>query len=69
VDYNLLHGIRSRGEQRHWLLRARKNLKWKVIRRLGRGDDLVEATISYAARRKHPELPETFLARVPCRRW
>ncbi|MBI5881881.1 MAG: IS4 family transposase [Elusimicrobia bacterium] len=64
VDYCLLHGIRSLGERRHWLLRARKNLKWKVIQRLGRGDDLVEVTISYAARRKHPELPKTFLARV-----
>lgn len=64
VDYFLLHGIHSGGEQRHWLLRARKNLKWKVIRRLGRGDELVEVTFPPALRREHPELPETFQARV-----
>lgn len=64
VDYRLLHRIRSGGEERHWLLRARKNLKWKIIRRLGRGDELVEVAFSPALRREHPELPETFRARV-----
>jgi hypothetical protein len=64
ADYLLLHGIHSKGEQRHWLLRAKKNLKWKVLRQLGRGDELVEVTFSPALRRKHPELPETFQARV-----
>lgn len=64
VDYLLLHRIHSKGEQRHWLLRARKNLKWKVIRRLGRGDELVEVSFSPALRREHPDLPETFQARV-----
>jgi len=64
IDYHLLHRIAFGGEQRHWLVRARKNLKWKVIRRLGRGDELVEITFSPAVRRAHPELPETFQARV-----
>jgi hypothetical protein len=64
VDYFLLHRIHSGGEQRHWLLRARKNLKWEVVRRLGRGDELVEIAFSPAVRREHPELPQTFRARV-----
>lgn len=64
VDYLLLHGIHSGGEQRHWLLRARKNLTWKVVRRLGRGDELVEITFPPAVRREHPELHKTFQARV-----
>jgi len=64
VDYFLLHRIHSRGEQRHWLLRARKNLKWKVLRRLGRGDELVEVTFPATVRREHPDLAKTFQARV-----
>ena len=64
VAYNLLHGIHSGGKHRHWLVRARKNLKWKVIRRLGRGDELVEIAFPPALRRDHPDLPETFQARV-----
>lgn len=64
ADYLLLHGIHSKGEQRHWLLRAKRNLKWKMIRRLGRGDELVEVAFPPALRREHPDLPETFRARV-----
>lgn len=64
VSYFLLHQIRSGGEDRHWLVRARKGLKWRVVKSLGRGDSLVEITLSYRARREHPELPEKFLARA-----
>lgn len=51
-------------ENRHWLIRAKTNLKWRVIKRLGPGDELVELTVSSVARRKDPTLPETFLARA-----
>lgn len=64
IHYLLLHRIHAGGENRHWLVRAKKNLKWKVIKRLGRGDTLVEIEFPPAVRREHPELPRTFLARV-----
>lgn len=60
IDHGQLWDLTAKGEERHWLLRARKNLKW----RLGRGDELVEVTISRDLRRKRPDLPETFAARV-----
>ena len=63
-SYLLWHQIRTQGEERHWLVRGRKNLKYRVIERLGRGDELVEIEFPRALRKKHPELPATFLARV-----
>lgn len=64
VNYRLLHQIRSGGEERQWLVRGRKNLKWTVVKKLGRGDALGEIEFSPALRREHSELPRTFLARV-----
>lgn len=64
VNYGLLHKIWSGGEERHWLVRGRKNLKWTVVRKLGKGDVLVEIQFPSALRKKHPELLRTFLARV-----
>jgi len=43
---------------------AKKNLVWRVVKRMGRGDDLVEIAFSPALRHAHPDLPETFLARA-----
>jgi hypothetical protein len=69
INYHLLHQIRTAGEQRHWLVKARKNLKWRVVKRLGRGDELVEIEFPRELRREHPALPKTFLARaLRCRR-
>lgn len=64
VNHLLWHRIRTGGQERHWLVRARSNLKWRVIKRLGRGDDLVEIEFSRDLRREHPELPKTFQARA-----
>jgi hypothetical protein len=64
IDHGQLCDLTARGEDRHWLLRARKNLKYRVVKRLGRGDDLVEVTVSHDRRRDRPDLPKTFLARV-----
>lgn len=49
---------------RHWLVRAKKNTKWRVLKRLGRGDDLVEMTVSPSARRNDPSLPATWVVRA-----
>lgn len=64
VNHLLWHKISSEGAERHWLVRARSNTKWRVIKRLGRNDDLVEIDISREVRREHPELPEIIRARV-----
>lgn len=64
VHYFLWHKLSAQGLNRHWLVRGKKNLKWRGVKRLGRGDDLVEIKFSPALRAEHPELPEAFLARV-----
>lgn len=52
------------GENRHWLMRAKKNSVWKVHKRLGRHDELVEITVRPKTRRKDPTLPESIIARA-----
>lgn len=64
INYQLLLGIRSGGQERHWLTRARGNLKWRMVKTLGRNDELVEIRLHRSLHLKHPELPETFLARA-----
>ena len=57
------HALNTQGSERHWLTRARDNLSAKVVRKLGRGDDVVEVTILAKTRKKHPEAPEKLLMR------
>ncbi len=52
------------GQNRHWLIRAKKNLRWRVLRRLGPRDALVEMTVSKEARKKDPSLPATWQMRA-----
>src|SRR5262249_18084416 len=54
----------AQGEERYWLTRANSNAKWKVIRSLGPGDDLVEINVSADARSKEPTLPRTYVVRA-----
>lgn len=64
-NYAIWHAIRTSGENRHWLVRAREDLRvWKTIERFGPGDKLVEITVRQSTRSKHPELPETLRLRV-----
>lgn len=64
INYAVFCSIQNRGGERHWLSRAKANLKWEVVRHLGPRDDLVRITINRSLRKKHPELPEFFLARA-----
>lgn len=59
----ILLGLQSRGSNRHYLIRLRKDSKVRVIKRLGPGDELVELQVSRTARTKQPELPKTMVAR------
>jgi hypothetical protein len=60
----ILIGLARGGESRHWLIRAKKGSKWKVLRRLGRSDALVEMTVSRSARALDPTLPQTWQMRA-----
>jgi hypothetical protein len=56
-----LLGIESKGD-RHWLIRSKK-IKYTVIEKFGRGDELIEMQVSPTALAKDPSLPKTWLAR------
>lgn len=64
ISYLVFHRIQSGGTERHWLTRAKKNLKWSKVKRLGPNDHLVEIPINKSLRRKHPEMPQTIPARA-----
>jgi Insertion element 4 transposase N-terminal/Transposase DDE domain len=61
---NVLIPLARDGRNRHWLTRAKSNLRWRVLKRYDRRDMLVEMTVSKAARKKDPTLPKTWLARA-----
>jgi hypothetical protein len=50
-------------DDRHWLTRAKANVKAKVLQTLGPGDEIVEMAVSSEARAKDPTLPKTWSAR------
>lgn len=55
----------TRGRKnRHWLIRAKKNLRCKPVRKLGANDHLVEMEVSYQARKDDPTLPKTWTVRA-----
>lgn len=64
LSYGLLYRLQTQGNSRHWLVRARAKLKWRVLRRLGANDHLVEITLSKESRRADPQLPETLQVRA-----
>lgn len=64
LQANVLVPLTSTGSERHWMTRAKANTKFRVIRRLGTGDELVEFEVSSEARRKDPTLPTHFDARA-----
>jgi hypothetical protein len=52
------------GKNRHWLTRGKSTTRWRVLKNLGKGDDLVELDVSPQARKYDPSLPKTFTARA-----
>lgn len=52
------------GKNRQWLTRAKSTTRWRVLKSLGKNDDLVEFDVSSQARAYDPSLPKTFTARV-----
>lgn len=60
----VLYPLTQGGQNRHSLTRAKVNTKWRIIKRLGPGDLLVEMDISSHARAQNPSLPKTWQARA-----
>jgi hypothetical protein len=69
VDRNFMYAkdlvpLEADGSNRHWLTRARKNNKWRVVKRLGPGDALAEVLVNRHSRREDPALPERWPMRA-----
>lgn len=64
LQANVLVPLTSKGKERHWITRAKKNSSFRSIRRLGQGDELVEFEVRREARLKNPSLPTHFDARA-----
>jgi hypothetical protein len=64
LQANALLTLSRRGRNRHWMTRAKSNSKWRMLQRLGPGDELVELRVTDHARRQDPSLPKTFQARA-----
>ena len=61
---DLLCRIAMEGKQRHWLIPARKGLVYKLLDEVDSHDKLIEMKVSPQARKKTPELPETWQVRA-----
>lgn len=64
LSAGILVPLHRDGQDRHWLTRAKSTTRWRVLKKLGKQDDLVEFTVTPQAREHDPTLPETFTARV-----
>jgi hypothetical protein len=64
LQANVLVPLMTKGIERHWVTRAKSNTKFRLIRRLGKGDELVEFEVSREARKKDPTLPTHFDVRA-----
>jgi len=62
LDAVTLQGLSTTG--RHWLTPAKSTSTWRVIKKLGKDDLLVEMETSSVARRQHPHLPTHFDVRA-----
>lgn len=64
LQASILVPLMRDGANRHWMTRAKTNSKWRVVKKLGRGDELIEIEVNRAARSQDPSLPERFTARA-----
>lgn len=60
---NVMLSLNQQGHERHWLIPERKGLVHEVVETYAKGDELVRMKVSPQARKKNPDLPETWLAR------
>jgi len=60
----LLHHWHQAGAERHWLIPLKKHTQYRVLRKLGRHDALVELTTTPQSRKHWQDLPPTLQARL-----
>ncbi len=60
----LLHRWQATGKDRHWLIPMRKGAQYRTVRKLGRGQELVELKLSPQAKKKWHDAPEILEARL-----
>jgi Insertion element 4 transposase N-terminal/Transposase DDE domain len=59
-----LLALEDQSKNRHWMTRAKTTSRWRTIKRLGKGDELVELEFSDQTRRVHDDMPERWLVRA-----
>jgi Transposase DDE domain len=64
LSAGLLNNIHSAEKNIHWLIPSKANSKWSVIKEFNEFDRIVEMKVTHPARKKHPELGETWIARA-----
>jgi hypothetical protein len=64
LQANVLVPLTTTGIERHWITRGKSNTKFRSIRSLGKGDELIEFEVSSEARQKDASLPTHFDARA-----
>ncbi len=64
LQADILIPLMTSGRDRHWITRLKSTTKYRVLKRLGAGDELVQFDVSREARAKNPELPKTYEARA-----
>ena len=60
----LLYDRQQADQQRHWLLVARKDLRFEMLESFSKNDCLIKLTTTAPARKQRPYLPETLHARM-----
>lgn len=63
---DLLLSLASSGDNRHWLIPARRNLVSEEITRYGKQDRLLRMRVSPQARKRNPDLPAHWDVREDC---
>ncbi|MCW6034658.1 IS4 family transposase [Pantoea sp. JK] len=59
-----LHYWQTSGVERHWMLPLRNDAKYRVLQKQGSGSELIELDLSWQARKKWKDVPETLTARL-----
>ena len=60
----LLYSWQSAGENTHWMLPARDDTKFEIVKSLSENDAIVTMTPTWQAQRKFPNLPKKFEMRL-----
>lgn len=64
VAASVRFAINCGGENRHWLMRLRKDCKYRILKKLGNGDHLAELRTTRDSLAQNSSLPKTHIVRV-----